>query len=100
MLKSFYEKSIKVESQKFRVSIVAQSVKKLTCFLTHQEEVGSISGLAWWVRDLALPWLWRRLAAAALIQPLAWELRYTTLKKGEKKKKKSLYGKKLGKRLP
>ena len=26
--------------------------------------------------DLALLWLWRRPAAAALIQPLAWELPY------------------------
>ena len=26
--------------------------------------------------DLALLWLWRRSAAIALIQPLAWELRY------------------------
>ena len=26
--------------------------------------------------DPMLPWLWRRLAAAALIQPLAWELSY------------------------
>ena len=28
--------------------------------------------------DLALLWLWWRLAAVALIQPLAWELLYTT----------------------
>ena len=36
--------------------------------------------------------LWCRLAAAALIGPLAWELPYAkgaALKKGEKKKKKS-----------
>ena len=26
--------------------------------------------------DLALPWLWRRLAATALIQPPAWEPPY------------------------
>ena len=26
--------------------------------------------------DPMLPWLWRRLVAAALIQPLAWELPY------------------------
>ena len=26
--------------------------------------------------DLALPWLWRRLAAAALVQLLAWKLPY------------------------
>ena len=35
--------------------------------------------------DLALLWLWRGLAATALIQPLAWEPPYaasTALKKG------------------
>ena len=28
--------------------------------------------------DLALLWLWRRLAAVALIRPLAWELPYAS----------------------
>ena len=28
--------------------------------------------------DLVLPWLWCRPAAAAVIQPLAWELLYAT----------------------
>ena len=53
---------------------------------------GLIPGLAQWVKDpgvamscsvghrrgsdLALLWLWCRLAAAALIQPLAWEFPY------------------------
>ena len=39
--------------------------------------------------DLVLLWLWRRPAAAALIQPLAWELPCATdaaLKKDKKKK--------------
>ena len=42
------------------------------------EEAGLIPGLAQWVGDLALLWLWCRLAAAALIQPLAWELPYAS----------------------
>ena len=38
------------------------------------EHLGLIPGLAQWVSDLALLWLWHTPAAAALIQPLAWEL--------------------------
>ena len=51
------------------------------------EVVGSIPGLALWVKDLVscgigcrcsldLGWLWLWPAAVALIQPLAWELPY------------------------
>ena len=45
-----------------------------------------------WGSDLALLWLWYRLAAAAPIGPLAWALPYavgTALKCKKKKKKKS-----------
>ena len=41
---------------------------------TRNHEVAvSIPGLPQWVRDLVLLWLWCRLAATALISPLAWE---------------------------
>ena len=42
----------------------------------NQEVVGSIPGLAQWVRGLALLWLWYRLAAVSLIGPLGWETPY------------------------
>ena len=40
------------------------------------EDACLIPGLAQWVKDLALLWLWYRPAAVALIQPLAQELPY------------------------
>ena len=40
--------------------------------------------------DSALLWLWRRLAAAALIRPLAWELPYA-MGAALKRKKKKIY---------
>ena len=57
------------------------------------EDAGLLSGLAQGVRDPVLLWLWCRLAAVALIPPLAWELPYAAgeaLKEKKKKKKVSV----------
>ena len=61
------------------VLIVAQQVKNSTSI---HEEAGSIPGLTLGEEsgvgcrcslDLVLLWLWCKVAAAALIRPLAWE---------------------------
>ena len=53
--------------------------------------MGSIHGLAQWIEDLVLLWLWCIPAAAALIQPLVREFLYAagaTTKRKKKKKKR------------
>ena len=69
------------------VPIVAQQVKNL---ISTHEDVGSIPGPDQWVKDQALLCLWCRLAAAALIQPLFWELLYVAGAALKKKRKKEI----------
>ena len=60
--------------------------------LTRNPEVVSlIPGLAQWIKDPALPWLWHRPAAAALIRPLASEPPYAIGVALKKKKQKKIH---------
>ena len=56
----------------------------------NREVAGSILGLSQWVKGPELLWLWRRLAATALIRPLAWDPHAmgAALKRQKKKKRK------------
>ena len=56
----------------------------------HREVAGWIPGLAQWIKDPELLWLWYRPAATASIRCLAWELPYAAgaAPKGQKDKKK------------
>ena len=53
------------------------------------EDAASIPGLIQRVRDLALPWSWRRLAAVTPVQLLTWELLHAASVALKSKKKES-----------
>jgi len=66
------------------IPILAQQVTNTTSI---HEVSSSIPGLSQWVKDPAFLWLWCRLAATALIRPLAWELPYAVGRALKRKKK-------------
>ena len=70
------------------VPVMAQWVGNLTSI---HEDVSLIPDLTQQVKNPTLLWLWYRLAATALIRPLAWELPHATDAALKRKGKKKSY---------
>ena len=67
-----------IRSNKNIVLGVPFAAQQLTNLTRIHEDSDLISGLAQWVKDLALLWLWCRSAAVVLTWPLTWALPYAT----------------------
>ena len=62
----------------------------LTNQTRNHEVVGSTPGLAQWVKDPTLLWLWHSPVATAPIRPLAWEPPYAVGAALEKAKRQKI----------
>ena len=77
----------------FRSLASLSGLRILHCHALHCHECRS--QMCGW--DLVLLWLWWRLAAAAVIQPLAWEFPHATGVLPLQKRKRKILGKKINK---
>ena len=76
--------NLKKKKKIFRSSCCGTVETNLT---RNHKVVGSIPGLAQWVKDPVLLWLWCKPAAVALIRPLAWDSPHAVGVDLKKKKK-------------
>ena len=74
----------------YQLKLLLGSSRRGTAERNH-EVLGSIPGLTQWIKDVALLWLWLRLAATAPIRPLALEPPYAAGVALENTKQKPFY---------